>query len=68
VRDPEEKAEFRVTVSIGVAQWEQGMTAMDMIKRADAALYHSKHMGRNRVTIYQEEILPPPENLPDAKS
>jgi diguanylate cyclase (GGDEF)-like protein len=61
VRDPEEKAEFRVTVSIGVAQWEQGLNAMDMIKRTDAALYHSKHMGRNRVTIYQEDILPAPE-------
>ncbi|MDB4898130.1 MAG: diguanylate cyclase with sensor [Firmicutes bacterium] len=67
VRDPEEKAEFRVTVSVGVAQWEPGMTSMDMIKRADTALYHSKHMGRNRVTIYQDEILPPPESQTAAK-
>ena len=62
ISDPEEKAEFRVTVSIGVAQWEKGLQMLDMIKRADAALYHSKHTGRNRVTIYQDDILPAPEN------
>jgi diguanylate cyclase (GGDEF)-like protein len=62
IRDPEEHAEFRVTVSIGVAQWEKGVHMLDMIKRADAALYHSKHTGRNRVTIYQDDILPAPEN------
>jgi diguanylate cyclase (GGDEF)-like protein len=61
VRDPEEEAEFRVTVSIGVAQWEKGVDMISLIKRADAALYHSKRTGRNRVTIYQEEILPDPD-------
>jgi diguanylate cyclase (GGDEF)-like protein len=61
VRDPEEDAEFRVTVSIGVAQCEKGVSMMDLIRRADAALYHSKGTGRNRVTIYQEDILMPPE-------
>jgi diguanylate cyclase (GGDEF)-like protein len=61
VKDPEEDAEFRVTVSIGVAQWEKGVNMLDLIKRADAALYHSKHTGRNRVTIYQDDILPGPD-------
>lgn len=61
IKDPEEDAEFRVTISIGVAQWEKGVSFLELIKRADAALYHSKHTGRNRVTIYQEEILPAPE-------
>ncbi len=60
VRDPEEDAEFRVTVSIGVGQWEKGMDMLDLIKHTDAALYHSKHAGRNRVSIYQEELLPEP--------
>lgn len=63
VRDPEEDAEFRVTVSVGVTQWEKGMEFMDMIKAADAALYHSKHTGRNRVTVYHEELLPAPGNM-----
>lgn len=63
VRDPEEDAEFRVTVSVGVAQWQRGMAMMDMVKHADAALYHSKRTGRNRVTLYQEELLPAPQEM-----
>lgn len=62
IHDPEENAKFRVTVSVGVAQWEKGLNMMDLLKRADAALYHSKNTGRNRVTIYQDEILSPNEH------
>lgn len=61
IRDPEEDAEFRVTVSVGVAQWERGIDMLDLIKRADAALYQSKDAGRNRVTIYQDELVPQTE-------
>ncbi|HWI65876.1 MAG TPA: GGDEF domain-containing protein, partial [Symbiobacteriaceae bacterium] len=68
IKDPEEDAEFRVTVSIGVAQWEKGVSFLDLVKRADAALYHSKRTGRNRVTIYQEDILPAPEPQPKTGS
>ncbi|MFZ5825926.1 MAG: GGDEF domain-containing protein [Bacillota bacterium] len=63
VHDPEEDAKFRVTVSVGVSQWEKGMEMMDVMKAADAALYHSKRTGRNRVTIYQEELLPAPQEM-----
>lgn len=61
ITDPEEDAEFRVTISVGVAQCEKGVSSLDLVRRADAALYHSKRTGRNRVTIYQEELLPAPE-------
>jgi diguanylate cyclase (GGDEF)-like protein len=61
VRDPEEAAEFNVTVSVGCAQWEKGMTFLDLIRAADTALYHSKNSGRNRVSIYHEDLLPRPE-------
>ncbi|MGE5675148.1 MAG: GGDEF domain-containing protein [Mycobacterium leprae] len=61
VRDPGENAEFRITVSVGVSQWERGLDYMTLIKRADAALYHSKHTGRNRVTIYTEDLPLEPE-------
>jgi len=57
ISDPAEDAEFRVTISVGVTQWEKGVTMLDMIKRADAALYQSKENGRNRVTIYQDQLL-----------
>ncbi len=40
-----------LTVSIGVAQFRTDTdVAESLIKRADQALYHSKHHGRNRVT------------------
>jgi len=68
IKDPEEDAEFRVTVSVGVAQAEKGVSMLDLIKRADAALYYSKRTGRNRVTIYQEDILPAPEPQPKTGS
>lgn len=61
VHDPEEDVSFRVTVSVGVAQWEKGMEMTDLIRATDAALYHSKRTGRNRVTIYHEELLPAPD-------
>ncbi len=39
-----------VTASMGVAQWEPGERVSDVLERADAALYASKHDGRDRVT------------------
>ncbi|WJW75615.1 GGDEF domain-containing protein [Thiohalobacter sp. IOR34] len=40
-----------VTLSMGVALYRPGESAHSFIGRADAALYHSKRFGRNRVTI-----------------
>jgi diguanylate cyclase len=44
-------AEIRFTVSMGVAQYENGESSDQWIKRADQALYDSKHSGRNRWTV-----------------
>lgn len=40
----------RVTVSAGVASWpEDGLTAEELIGRADARMFEAKNAGRNRV-------------------
>ncbi len=40
---------LKVTVSLGVAQWEPGMRTEDLVKAADQKLYEAKSAGRNRV-------------------
>lgn len=41
----------KITISIGVAQLQKGEDPMEMVNRADQALYASKNGGRNKVTI-----------------
>lgn len=42
-----EEREYRLTVSLGVAQWLPDETECDLLRRADEALYASKNAGRN---------------------
>jgi diguanylate cyclase (GGDEF)-like protein len=39
----------RLTISIGVATYGRGETALDLVGRADASLYQAKQTGRNKV-------------------
>lgn len=39
----------RVTVSVGIADYQEGETGDDLLRRADKALYGAKRNGRNRV-------------------
>ena len=40
------------TISIGVAFWQPHMTAEEVLRRADEALYKAKAAGRDRVVLY----------------
>ena len=40
----------KIAVSVGVSQFKPGEPANDFIHRADQALYHAKHNGRDRVS------------------
>jgi diguanylate cyclase (GGDEF) domain len=47
--------QIRFTISIGLAEvTNEQPSALHWLQKADAALYHSKHSGRNRVTISKE--------------
>jgi len=47
-----------VTLSIGMAVTDAGssITAAKIIERADQALYHTKHSGRDGATLYPDDI------------
>jgi diguanylate cyclase (GGDEF)-like protein/putative nucleotidyltransferase with HDIG domain len=47
-----------LSVSLGVASWPtDGVLKDDLIRSSDAALYHSKHTGKNRINVACEVAL-----------
>ncbi|MCK9388439.1 MAG: GGDEF domain-containing protein [Sulfuritalea sp.] len=50
-RTDKNEAVANITVSLGVTSYRHGESGSDFVARADAALYASKHQGRNRVTV-----------------
>ncbi len=54
VFEAEGNKSYRVTVSIGVSAYPfDAREKSKLIQAADAGLYESKHLGRNRVTLFQ---------------
>ena len=45
---------IRLTLSIGIASLFEGRDYTVTLERADKALYHAKHMGRNRIGLWRE--------------
>ena len=39
------------TISVGIAQWQLGQSAQELLAQADARLYQAKQAGRNRVSL-----------------
>lgn len=48
---PEKNIEVGITISVGVTQYSKNEDIKEFIKRADKAMYMSKQLGRNRITI-----------------
>ena len=48
--------EIKVTITLGVAQYDSALGAERCIQLADKALYEGKETGRNRVIIWNEEL------------
>ncbi len=48
-----------LTVSLGIAMYpDHGQTLEEVLQAADKALYESKRAGRNRTTVYVEQVEP----------
>jgi diguanylate cyclase (GGDEF)-like protein len=49
---PRPGVKIHVTVSLGAAQYEAGLTAQDLLERADRAMYRAKAAGKNIVQLW----------------
>lgn len=59
IREPIEidDHEFRVSASIGIAMYnEDDIAGKEMLKNADAAMYHAKALGRNGYCFFDESM------------
>jgi diguanylate cyclase (GGDEF)-like protein len=59
MRVPWTSALPQVTISLGIVTFtkDTDIPAEDILRRADAALYHSKEGGRNRTSVWQAGLL-----------
>ncbi|AKI00290.1 diguanylate cyclase (GGDEF) domain-containing protein [Hoeflea sp. IMCC20628] len=47
----------RVTISLGICMADNAMTIEDLYNKADQALYASKKDGRNKSTVFEDDML-----------
>jgi diguanylate cyclase (GGDEF)-like protein len=53
---PTNRGILRVTISAGVADRHEDETYSELFDRADTALYESKRLGRNRVSLAEDSV------------
>ena len=52
--------EIQISASVGISVYpDDGQTTEDLIRNADAAMYHSKKNGRNRYEFFTSELTAP---------
>lgn len=57
--------EAGIGISVGIAEYAQGIGTRELRKRADMALYKAKELGKNNVQVYTQDFEKPvtPPNL-----
>jgi diguanylate cyclase (GGDEF)-like protein len=55
-RDPHGTRSFALTASIGVVMARSGDDPIALLRDADAAMYHAKANGRNRIEVFTDEM------------
>ena len=61
--------QLQLTVSVGISLYpEDGQDAHSLIMHADAAMYHAKNSGRNRVGFYRPDIDSPAQDRSSLES
>lgn len=46
--------QLNISGSIGIAEWREGLSGMDLVRRADLAMYAAKRSGKARICLYEK--------------